>query len=88
MYYVYVLQGDVDNNLYTGSTPDLKKRFAKHCNGQVKSTPLESSGGALDLYPRCTFFTPPKGRSFLSNGVNKRTQALEADILRSLFGKR
>jgi len=38
MYYVYVLQSDVDNNLYTGSTPDLEKRFAKHCNGQVKST--------------------------------------------------
>jgi len=38
MYYVYVLQSDKDNKLYTGYTSDLKSRFDQHCAGLVKST--------------------------------------------------
>ena len=38
MYYVYVLYSQVDGGFYTGSTPDLKRRFSEHCNGKVTST--------------------------------------------------
>lgn len=45
MFYVYILHSKKDGNLYTGYTPDLKGRLAKHNNGYVKSTkyrrPLE-----------------------------------------------
>jgi predicted GIY-YIG superfamily endonuclease len=37
MYYVYLLK--LKNNfIYTGSTPDLKRRFAEHCNGKCLAT--------------------------------------------------
>ena len=38
MNYVYVLKSSVDNNMYIGSTTDLKRRFREHNNGMVKST--------------------------------------------------
>jgi len=38
VYYVYILFSKKDNKLYTGYTPDLKKRFLKHKNGYVKAT--------------------------------------------------
>ncbi len=38
MYYLYVLKSKKDGNFYTGSTSDLRKRFAKHNKGQVFST--------------------------------------------------
>lgn len=45
MFYVYILKSKKDNNLYTGSTNDLKRRFIEHNKGRVESTcfrrPLE-----------------------------------------------
>jgi len=45
MNYVYVLYSKKDQKLYTGCTKDLKKRFAEHNSGEVRSTkdrrPLE-----------------------------------------------
>jgi len=38
MFYVYVLKSKKDGKIYIGSTYDLKKRFKKHCDGEVKST--------------------------------------------------
>ena len=40
MYYVYLLKitGIKDKNFYIGYTSDLKKRVAKHKNGDVKTT--------------------------------------------------
>ena len=37
MYYVYILVQN-DNNLYKGSTDDLKRRTKEHEQGRVKST--------------------------------------------------
>ena len=72
MYYVYVLQSDVDNNLYTGSTPDLKKRFAKHCNGQVKST-KERRPLRLIYYEACLEKDDAiKREKYLKTGMGKR----------------
>lgn len=38
MYYVYILISLKDGKLYTGSTPDLRARVAKHSKGFVKAT--------------------------------------------------
>jgi putative endonuclease len=38
MYYVYVLLSESDHEFYTGYTSDLRKRFAEHEKGQVRST--------------------------------------------------
>ena len=46
MFYFYVLRSGADNNLYFGSTSDLKKRVKQHNNGQVQST---KSRRPLDL---------------------------------------
>src|SRR6266571_5703310 len=38
MYYVYVLKSVINNQLYIGSTNDLKRRFAEHNKGKEFST--------------------------------------------------
>lgn len=38
MFYVYLLKSQKDNNLYIGSTNNLKRRFEEHNKGFVHST--------------------------------------------------
>ncbi len=38
MYYVYILKSLKDNNLYTGSTNDLKRRIKEHNLGKSFAT--------------------------------------------------
>ena len=38
MHYVYIIQSQLTNTLYTGSTDDLKNRVKIHNDGKVKST--------------------------------------------------
>lgn len=38
MFYLYILKSQKDQNLYIGSTNDLRKRLALHNQGQVFST--------------------------------------------------
>lgn len=38
MYYVYILVSTFNNQLYIGSTNDLKRRICEHNNGEVSST--------------------------------------------------
>jgi putative endonuclease len=38
MFYVYVLQSEVDEGLYIGFTADLKRRMAEHQEGKAFST--------------------------------------------------
>lgn len=38
MFYVYILKSRKDENLYVGSTNDLKKRITEHNTGKVFST--------------------------------------------------
>jgi putative endonuclease len=38
LFYVYVLQSELDGKFYTGFTNDLKQRFKKHQKGLVPST--------------------------------------------------
>jgi len=82
MYYVYVLLGEVDRKFYTGSSPDLKRRFRAHCDGKVASTksrrPLK-----LIYYEACL----DKGdairrEKYLKTGMGKRylRNRLRADL--------
>ena len=45
MWYVYILKSKKDNNLYVGSTDDLKRRLEEHRKGRCEATrprrPLE-----------------------------------------------
>lgn len=38
MFYVYVLLGESDGNIYLGSTNDLRRRLLEHNSGKVLST--------------------------------------------------
>lgn len=38
MFYVYILQSSVNNDIYVGFTSNLKNRFKLHNSGKVKST--------------------------------------------------
>ena len=38
MFYVYIIKSEKDNNLYTGSTNDFKRRFTEHNKGICEST--------------------------------------------------
>lgn len=38
MYYVYFLQGKLNDQSYVGSTNDLKVRFKQHNDGKITST--------------------------------------------------
>ena len=38
MFYTYILQSKKDNDLYTGFTKNLRKRFEQHQKGEVFST--------------------------------------------------
>ena len=38
MWYVYILRSAKDNNIYIGSTNNLKRRLAQHNNGECIST--------------------------------------------------
>lgn len=72
MYYVYVLVSEADGDWYTGSTPDLKRRVARHNNGEVTSTrhrrPLK-----LIYYEACLSQSDAVARErYLKSGMGKR----------------
>lgn len=74
MYYLYVLKSRIDGMLYIGYTSDLKARFRKHQDGEVKSTkprrPLElifyeAFKHKFDAKRRERYFKTTKGKSTL-----------------------
>lgn len=72
MFYVYILQSDKDNKLYTGFTSDLRKRIERHFAGEVESTkyrlPLK-----LIYYEAYIEKEDAQGREkFLKSGSGKR----------------
>ena len=76
MYYTYVLISEVDNQLYSGFTKDLKLRFEQHEKGLVPSTknrrPLrliyyEACLSQDDATRREKYFKTYRGRMFIKN---------------------
>ncbi len=72
MYYVYILLSEIDGNLYTGSTNDLRRRIKEHDSGSVVSTakrrPLK-----LIYYEACMNEVDARKREkYLKSGMGKR----------------
>ena len=76
MYYTYVLLSEVDDQLYSGFTKDLKLRFEQHEKGLVPSTknrrPLrliyyEACLNQDDATRREKYFKTYRGRMFIKN---------------------
>jgi len=74
VFYVYILFSELDLQLYTGFTPDLKSRFKAHIQGFVKATkhrrPLrliyyESYEDELDARRREKYLKGGNGRGVL-----------------------
>lgn len=84
MYYVYILHSTIDKRLYTGSTPDLKKRFRKHNSGLVRST---KNRKPLNLIYYEAYKLPEDGRrreKYLKSGSGRKELAKQ---LVSIFTK-
>jgi len=60
MYYVYLLELS-NKQIYTGSTPDLKRRITKHKNGKCQAT---KNLRPLKLVWYCAFKTALRARRF------------------------
>ena len=74
MHYVYILLSRKDNQLYVGSTPDLRVRIARHQKGLVRATsyrrPLslvyyEAYSSPTDAKRREVYLKGGKGRENL-----------------------
>jgi len=78
MYYVYVLRSLKDNNLYTGSTSDLRERLLNHQKGDTLSTknrrPLklvyyEACESKTDALIREKYLKSAWGKRYLKNRI-------------------
>ncbi|MFH1577433.1 MAG: GIY-YIG nuclease family protein [Candidatus Margulisiibacteriota bacterium] len=74
MYFVYIIQSLIDNNLYIGITNDLKQRLKRHNSGQVNSTKhrapfkfiySESLPNSIEARKREKYFKSGIGREFI-----------------------
>ena len=79
MFYVYVLKGK-DNNWYTGSTNDLRKRFKEHNEGKVSSTKnrgpfeliyFEACINREDAFARERYLKTGMGKRYLKNRLKR-----------------
>lgn len=75
MHYVYILRSTIDGKLYTGYTPDLRKRLRTHNAGKVQATshrkPLlliyyEAYLDEGDAREREKYFKSGWGRNYIS----------------------
>jgi putative endonuclease len=80
MVYVYVISSKKDNNWYTGSTTDLRKRFSEHNEGKVVSTkgrgPFELIyyEGCIDMndvFTRERYLKTGMGKRYLKNRLKR-----------------
>jgi putative endonuclease len=80
MYYTYVLRSRKDKKCYIGSTSDLRRRFAEHQRGEVRSTaprrPLELIFNEAFLHleealGRERYFKTTKGKVALKKMLSK-----------------
>lgn len=78
MYYVYVLQSNINKKFYTGCTKDLRKRFTLHNEGRVKSSCkgrpwklvyYEACVEQVDAYAREKYLKSGMGKRFIKNRV-------------------
>ena len=61
MFYVYIIQSQIDKSYYTGSTENLKNRLKEHNTGRAKFT---STKGDYMLVWYCAFNEKKKALDF------------------------
>jgi putative endonuclease len=80
MFYIYILQSINKDNLYTGCTTDLKKRFKEHNQGDVQSTKphcpwrliyYESCLNKKDATRREQYLKTGQGQRFLKRRIKE-----------------
>jgi putative endonuclease len=72
MFYVYVLESEIDNGFYTGFSADLKKRLLQHKSGKAFAT--KSRGPwKLIYYEAYLHSSDARGREkYLKSGGGRR----------------
>ena len=90
MYYTYVLYSEKDGRWYTGTTRDLRARFAAHTNGRVWSTRsrrpfqlvyYEAGRQREDAIRRERYLKSGRGKRYLRQRVGVELVALSPDTL-------
>ena len=80
LYYVYILQSQKDQGLYTGYTSDLKKRFKEHNEGKSLATKpfrpyklifYEAFLNRIDAKSRETYLKGSYGRKTIKGMLKK-----------------
>lgn len=80
MFFVYVIQSQIDRRLYKGFTADLDKRIVEHNSGKTKSTKgyipwklvyYEKVKTRIEARKREKYFKSGIGREFLKQKINK-----------------
>lgn len=74
MYFVYILESIKDNNLYTGSTKNLKRRLKDHNSGKVKSTQKRKPFKGVYFEEYSTLSEARKRESYLKSIKGGRTK--------------
>lgn len=72
MYYVYVLQSELDHGLYIGFSTDLRRRLRQHEGGESQAT-AHRGPWQLIYYEAYRFRQDAEGREkFLKSGAGRR----------------
>lgn len=86
MFYVYILISQKNNNLYIGSSNDLKRRFAEHNNGLNRSTKAYRPWELLYYEAHHNKLDAKRRESYLK--TNQGAQALRRMIRNELTSRR
>jgi len=80
MYYVYILRSIKNNQFYTGSAVDLRKRFSEHNNRKVTSTKgrgpfkliyYEACLNQKDAFVREKYLKTGMGKRYIKNRLKR-----------------
>lgn len=86
MYFVYILRSDTDKKLYTGFTPDLRKRLETHNLGLSKATKsrisftliyYEAHRDKKDALDREKFFKTGWGKQYIKRVLKNYFNSIE-----------
>lgn len=83
MYYLYILKSKKDEQLYVGSTNDLRRRLSEHNSGKVQST-MSRRPFELRYYEAYTSEGDARGREMSLKKDGRALSQLKRRISESL----